>query len=193
MRSTGSTYRRIVRRETHSSRASLAVLLAGIVIVISAWVGIESILNVLNSRAFLVAPRDAAKAIVGIPDQPTPALILVGAIAVVFGLIIVLAGLLPGRRPRHHLINDRLALVVDNEVIASALARRAALTGGVSPDQVSVSVSHQKADVRLTPVSGVPVDVPSVNEAVAEELESYALRPPLRATVRIESKGRVGA
>ncbi|NYJ19496.1 DUF6286 domain-containing protein [Glaciibacter psychrotolerans] len=171
----------------------LAVLLAVVVMIFSAWVATESVLNVLGMRALLVAPRDAAKAIVGIPDQPMPVLILIGASAVVVGLIIVLAGLLPGRRPRHHLINDRLAMVVDNEVVASALARRAALVAGVDPDNVSVSVSHRHAVVRLTPVSGLPVDEALVNDVIGEELASYGLRPQMRATVLIRSEGKVGA
>lgn len=193
MSSTRSPYRRIIRRETHSPRSGLAVFLAVVVIIVSAWVGTESVLNLLSSRALLVAPRDAAHALVGIPDLSAPLVILVGILAAIFGVIIVLVGLLPGRRPRHDLTTDRSAVVVDNEVVASALAGRAALAGGVDPDQVSVSVSHRTAVVHLTPVSGLPVDSAFVNETVADELESYGLRPTLRAKVLVAPRGEIGA
>ena len=59
------------------------------------------------------------------------------------GLFFFLNAVLPGRRARHLLPDRRAAVVVDDEVIASALARRARLAANVSQEQVMVAVSRQ--------------------------------------------------
>ncbi|PPF92656.1 hypothetical protein C5C19_19080, partial [Pseudoclavibacter sp. RFBH5] len=88
---------------------------------------------------------------------------------------------------------SRTATVADNAVIASALARHAARAGHVSPDNVTVSVSHRRADVRLVPASGVPVDAASIEAAVTRQLEQYELTPRVTAKVRVAENGKVGA
>jgi hypothetical protein len=111
----------------------------------------------------------------------------------VIGLVLIIAAIAPGRRARHLLQSERTVVVVDNEVIASALARHSSVAGSVDPDNASVSVSHRHAAVHLTPTSGIPVDRDAVTGEVARQLESYRLTPPVRARVRISENGRIGA
>jgi hypothetical protein len=98
----------------------------------------------------------------------------------------------PGRRARHELLMDR-PVVVDNEVIASALARRAATVARVDPDNCTVSVSHRRAIVHVTPTSGQPIDRDAVLAAVTEQVESLELRPPVTARLVVAEQARVGA
>ena len=92
-------------------------------------------------------------------------------------------------------IFDQVAFVAiaDNEVIASALARAAADAGDVDPDNSVVTVSHRRAVVTLTPTSGIGVSRTGVEEAVAEQLDDYGLRPSVRPRIIIEATGKVGA
>lgn len=184
---------RITRRETHSPRSLLAIILAVILIIVFSWIGTEIVLALLGLRALLVAPVDMFTSAVNVVAEPTGAVAVVGIVVAVVGLILVVAAVSPGRRARHELVTERAATVVDNEVIASALARHAAYAANVDPDNTTVSVSRRHAVVHLTPTSGVPVDRYEVADVAAKQLESYGLRRPVLARVQIDERGRVGA
>ncbi|PRY64691.1 hypothetical protein B0I08_11276 [Glaciihabitans tibetensis] len=189
-----SVYRRILRRETHSPRAGLAIALAVVLILVLAWIGTESVLAFLSRPALLVAPGDALSAATTLPEAVVPATIIGGgAVLAVIGLIILLFALLPGRRARHIGVVDRTAVVVDNTVIASALARTASYTADIDPDQVVVTIGRRTAEVSVRPTSGFAVDRAAIAEAVAEQLEALNLTPTIRSKVVIEKKGVVGA
>jgi hypothetical protein len=188
-----TTYARITRRETHSPRSALAIVIAVALIVVFAWIGTEIVLAVLGLPALLVAPLDMFTSAVDLTDAPVGIVAPAGIVAALIGLVLIVVALSPGRRARHVLGTERAATVVDNEVIASALARHASHAGDVDPDNTTVSVSHRLAVVQLTPTSGVPVDRDRVAGAVDEQLRSYDLRPALRARVRIAEKAKVGA
>jgi hypothetical protein len=191
--STPYSYRRVLRRETHSPRSVLAITVSVVVIVLCAYVGTEIILAMLNRAALLAAPQDMLTALSTLGTAPLAVPITVGVILMILGLLLIIAALTPGRRARHQLAASRAAVVVDNEVIASALARHAAYAANTNPDNVIVSVSARRATVRLTPTSGIPVQPDAVSDAVQEQLTAFQLSPPLRSSVVIASSGKVGA
>jgi len=191
---TAALYRRILRRETHSSRSTLAILLAVVLVVVFAWIATESVIALLGLPALLVAPNDALDSVVGLPDTVAPwVIVAAGAGAAVLGLVLVLAALLPGRRARHTAAVDRTAVVVDNTVVASALARTASFSANVDPDQVVVTIGHRTAEVFVQPSSGFSVDKAEIESAVREQIDAFGLTPSLRSTVTIERRGMVGA
>nr|WP_231704971.1 DUF6286 domain-containing protein [Arthrobacter gengyunqii] len=127
-------------------------------------------------------PENADSAILG----------LSGLLILLAGLVLFLQAVLPGRRPRYALPNPRAAVVVDAEVLASSLARRARLTAGVTSEQVLVTVGRTRVDVRIRPTSGVPVDEDAVRNAVAEELELTGLEPRPEVRVQVSQMGVIG-
>lgn len=192
MTDTRSLYARIIRRETHSPRSGLAIPLAVVLIVVFAWVGTEIVLALAGLPAVLAAPVDMFTSTVGLADAP--AIVASAGIAVAaIGVILMIVAVSPGRRARHVLDTERAATVVDNEVIASALARRASHAGNIDPDNTTVSVSHRRAVVHLTPTSGLALNRDDITEAVTDQLQAYGLRPPVRALVQIAEKAKVGA
>ena len=193
MTGTGSIRTRIQRRETHSPRAILAIAIATILILVFAWLGLELVLSLLHLPALLIAPSDMLTATARLATYPRAAVAASGAIATAVGLTLIIAALAPGRRARHVIDSERAVIVVDNEVIASALARTAAEAGGVARDNTVVTVSNRRAVIRIIPTSGVPVPSAAVTEAVTEQLQSFDLRPPLTAQVIIDTVGKVGA
>jgi hypothetical protein len=118
---------------------------------------------------------------------------VIGAVVAAAGLFFFLSAILPGRRAKHLLDMPRVAVVVDDEVIASSLARRARLAANVTPEQVMVVVSQRQAIVNVRPTSGVPVSENAVREAVEDELRSMAPVPVPSVRVNLAETGVIGA
>ncbi|MBM7026653.1 hypothetical protein [Clavibacter zhangzhiyongii] len=191
--STESTYRRLVRRETHSSRAGIAITIAVLLILVLAWLGTEAVLAALGVAPLLLAPADLASSALQAASAPAGALVAIGAVVALVGLILVVVGIAPGGRGRRGASIGRTAAVVDDRVIARSLALTASHAGDVSPDQVDVSVSKRRALVRLTPSSGYTPDRAAIEEAVRAELAGYDCTPALTAKVTLAKDGKVGA
>jgi hypothetical protein len=191
--STESTYRRLVRRETHSSRAGIAITIAVLLILVLAWLGTEAVLAALGVAPLLLAPADLASSGLQAASAPAGALVAIGAVVALVGLILVIVGIAPGGRGRRGASIGRTAAVVDDRVIARSLALTASHAGDVSPDQVDVSVSKRRALVRLTPSSGYTPDRAAIEEAVRAELAGYDCTPALTAKVTLAKDGKVGA
>ena len=197
-RSSGPDLRRITYRETHSSRAAVSVAAALLVLVLAAYGVLESGVHAVGQPAWLIEPQAAAQRIVDLPAGISPLLLaVIGAVLAMLGLIFLLNGVLPGRRARHLLAGasaERLpAVVVDDEVIASSLARRARLAANVTPEQVMVVVSQRQVLVNVRPTSGIPVDQDRVLAAVQDELDRMLLEPAPVPRVNVTASGVIGA
>lgn len=188
-----SQYARILRRETHSPRSGPAITVAVVLILACVYAGIEIVLGLLGQAPLLVAPTDALQTLSGLADAPAGVVVIVGVIAAVIGLLLVLQAITPGRRAKHQRTTDRSAVVVDNEVIASSIARHVSYAAGVGPDNVRVGVTHRAATAEITPASGVPVDTSGAKQVIREQVESYGLSPSLSPRVSIAKQGKVGA
>ena len=120
--------RRELRRETHPPRSGLAIAVAVLTIAACVLLATETVLHLFGQAPLVIAPTDAARA----AAEPAPVvlrlLVPLGLEAALIGLLLLLllllllAAVLPGRRSRHSLTTERLAVVFDDEVIASALA-----------------------------------------------------------------------
>lgn len=191
--STKSTYSRIARRETHSPRSVLAIVLAVILILAAAYAVTEIILSIAGQPPLLVTPGDAAKGLVGANTVPVWILITAGIILALIGLWLIVSSFTSGRRARHLIRTDRAVTVIDNEVIASALARHASYAANTDPDNTRVSVTHNRAVVEMTPATGRTVDEGRIKDAVDEQLAAYDVSPRLRSKIDIKKTGKVGA
>ncbi len=188
--------RRVVHRETHSSRAGVAVVAAVLVMGIAGYGLLESAVHAIGQPAWLIEPQLAAERIVALPAGLPPLLLGAGgAVVAMIGLFFLLNAVLPGRRARHVLTGagPAAAVVVDDEVIASALARSARLAANVTPEQVMVVVSQRQVLVNVRPTSGVPVTEGAVLAAVRDELREMSLEPLPEVRVNISTAGVIGA
>lgn len=188
--------RKVVYRETHSSRAAVAVVVAVLVMGLAGYGLLESAVHAIGQPAWLIEPQVAAERIVALPAGIPPLLLgASGAVIAMVGLFFLLNAVLPGRRARHVLNGggSSTAVVVDDEVIASALARSARLAANVTPDQVTVVVSQRLVIVNVRPTSGVPASETAVLAAVQDELMEMSLVPTPEVQVNISTAGVIGA
>ncbi|MET4902185.1 DUF6286 domain-containing protein [Paenarthrobacter sp. CC6] len=185
---------RILRRETHSSRAGAAVIAAVLVIILCVYALLEAGVRAVGQPPWLVDPTTAAERIIALPEGISPLLLgASGAVVAMVGLFFLFHAVLPGRRARHLLRDPRTAVVVDDEVLASALARRARMAANVTQEQVMVVVSRQTVVVNVRPTSGSRVSHDAVLAAVQAELEEMSPVPMPTVRVNLASSGVIGA
>jgi hypothetical protein len=192
-RSTRSTYTRMLRRETRSSRSVVAVSLASVIIAGCLYGGTKLVLELTGRPPLLAPPSDVVRTVSTVNEIAPAILFTFGALVAVTGLVLVLVALLPGRRARHEAASERAAVVVDDEVVTASLTRKAAAAARLDPANVDVSVSRHTATVRITPESGVVPNRFTAAKAIAEAIAYDALRPALEPTVVIERTGKVGS
>ena len=184
-----ATYRRIIRRERHESRSvavsiTLALLALGL-----AYVTVELVLGALGRPALLVAPVD----IVPLLNKPTIPVLAGAAAAVVIGLVLLIIAVAPGRRGRHEIPNTRMALVVDDVVLAGAIGRAGRVAASVPAQRIRTTVSARRAFVSITPTSGIDVDAMATEAATSALAAELAPKPPLTVSVSIAQSGVVGS
>jgi len=185
---------RILRRETHSSRAGAATIAAVLVIVLCVYALLESGVRAVGQPPWLIDPSTAAERVIALPAGISPLLLgASGAVIAMVGLFFLLHAVLPGRRARHLLRDPRTAVVVDDEVLASALARRARTAANVTQEQVMVVVSRQLVVVNVRPTSGSRVSEEAVRSAVQAELEEMSPVPMPSVRVNLAPSGVIGA
>lgn len=185
--------KRIIRRETHSSRAGLSVATAVVLLAACLWLGTESTLWLLGQPAMLASPGDVARLLAGVPQAVLPAgMVAGGALVAVAGAALLLAAVKGGRRGRRSMGSDRTALVVDDEAIAAAVARRVRLAANLAPEQVATTVTRNRALINVRPTSGVSLERNVLAEAAAGEVASLRLHERLAVEVRVSAEGAVG-
>jgi hypothetical protein len=185
---------RILKRETHSSRAVVSVIAAALVMAVCGYALLETAVRAIGQPPWLVDPQTAAERVVALPAGIGPLLLVVtGAVIAMVGLFFFLNAVLPGRRARHLLPDRRAGVVVDDEVIAAALARRARLAANVTQEQVMVVVSRNRVMVSVRPTSGVPLRPDAVLDAVRAELQEMGPWPMPEVRIQVSTAGVVGA
>lgn len=151
-----SIYRRVLRREMHSPRSAAAVVFAMLfaltllaLLALGVWAAAD---NVFRDRAatWLADLMRAADA--------TSALIVTGVLSLFVAALLIFSALLPGRRARHARVTDRVALVVDDGVLADAAADAVVRECALDRSQVSTTIARRTLAVRVTPTSGIRID-----------------------------------
>lgn len=183
----------LVRRELHNSRAAASVVAAFALAALCLYVLLETVLKALGHPSWLLDPADFATWLHRLPGNASPLVLgASGTLLLLAGLYFFLQGVLPGRLHRHLLPSSRGIVVVDNQVIAAALARRARAAANVGREQVLVIISRSLIQVQLRPTSGIPVNAADVQAAVEDELLRTGIDPVPPVRVRVSSSGVVG-
>ncbi|WP_425862725.1 hypothetical protein [Arthrobacter sp. TWP1-1] len=186
--------KRLNLREIRSSRAALSIVSASVLLVAIVWFGVELVLSVTGNPALLISPADLASRIASLGTATISwVLIGAGAVAALLGIALLAAAILPGTKPRHVLENSRSAVVVDSEVLASAISRAARTAARLAPEQAASRVGRKRVDVTVRPGAGRTVDANAIREAVEQDMSGYRLRKPLAIVLSTGKRGEVGA
>lgn len=182
---TSAVLKRVARRETHSPRTIATVVVLALVALAAIYAGVEIVLHLLGAGPLLVAPGAALMWLQEPPDQHRGLVVAGGLLAVVAGMVLAWLALSPGRRPRHELGSSSYAVIVDNGVIASAVAERVRRELDLSKGAVVVSVGHRSADITVRPEPGQPIDRRQVRTVAESELTGYELSPRVKVRARV--------
>ncbi|WP_285725614.1 DUF6286 domain-containing protein [Psychromicrobium xiongbiense] len=194
---------RVVRRELTPSRAVPAMVAAVIITLLALYGLLECGLRIVNQPAWLIDPQAALRAVTRWPDTLLPAaMVAIGVLLVVLGLLFLGLALIRGHRARHTLdsqqnpgsteASSRIAVVVDDEVIASALAKRARMVAGVTQEQVRAVISQQSVVVQVRPTSGMPLQAEVIAAALEQELDQMQPIPRPSVRVVVSTSGVIG-
>jgi hypothetical protein len=187
--STTSLERRIQRRSIPRSRSGAVAVALVVLALVAAWIGTESVLRAVGSAPLLADPQTVVDAALK-PDGAFVAISeAIAVVLVVLGVVLIVLALKPGRQPRSAVPHDRGAVVIDTAILASTAANAAALAAGLPEDHAKASARGRSSEVRLVPLSGIPVDQAAVRSAVEERLGRLDTRFGKRVTVRVEQKG----
>ncbi|GAA4190923.1 hypothetical protein GCM10022288_20960 [Gryllotalpicola kribbensis] len=189
MTSQASVYRRIVRRETHSSRAGAAITVAVVIMLLAVAAGGAAVYAIVHPPLW-AGIQAGFRELAGFRSTVRYALLAAGIVAGLLGILLVILAVAPGRRPRRRVDSSRAAVAVDDKVIARTLAKKGAEAAGVSRAQLSVVVARRRAAVHVTPTAGVSIDRSAVEDAVLCAGASYGLTR--RPRVVIAEKAVVG-
>ncbi len=184
---TDSVLRTVVRRETHSPRTVAMLVVVVLALLVLAYAVVEIVLALLGQQPLLVSPGVALNAVVAAPTALQPVAFIVGGIVLaLLGLIVLVLALKPGRLSRHEMAWGERAVVVDNGVVASALAQHLSNESGIARDDIVVGVAHRTVDVTVRPPVGIPVDEAQLRRIVDQEISTYKLSPAVRTQVRVQ-------
>lgn len=186
---TQSLYRRLVRRSLHRSRSSAVIVAFVLGSIALAWLATECVLAVLGAPALLLSPASIVEAV----NAPSMLTVAVAAGMAIVGVVLVALAVTPGRRARHEIPDARMAVVIDDGVLAGALSKAAIRESRVPASRVSTVVSRRASSVTITPTSGSLLSTPSITHAVGAVVESLAPRPALRVAVAVSDRGVVGS
>lgn len=182
----------LVRRETHSSRALISVILALLLIAGIGYLATEGVLSALGRPPLLAAPQDLwEQAPVALQEKSRPLVIIVGVVLGLFGLGLLAKAVLPGTLSKHALKDERAAYVADDSVIASGISRLVREEAGLPQGTVSTAVSKRRSLSTITPSTGRPIDQEQMLKFTKDEVTSWNLQPRLKTTVKVAPEGRL--
>src|SRR5690606_5662589 len=151
------------------------------------------ILHLAGQGPLLLSPGELAQRAAELPQAGSvAAVVAVAALAAVIGIVLVVLAVAPGRRARHAIQVSARTVVVDNEVIASALAERVRRELNLPRGAVVVGVGHRTADVTITPEAGQRIEAAEVKALVADELSGYDADRSLKIRSRIATASSRG-
>ena len=182
-------YRRLVRREQYRSRSLAVIVALTLVSVALAYASIELVLAALGFAPLLVSPA----MVIEMVNAPSTLVVAGAGAAAVFGVALLLIAIIPGRRGRHSLPHERLAIVVDDPVLAGAIGRSARVVASVPADRVRTTVSRRRAAIAVTPTSGFRVDSAEVETAARGLVDRLAPAPRLQVATSVSTVGVVGS
>ncbi|MGN7192537.1 MULTISPECIES: DUF6286 domain-containing protein [unclassified Curtobacterium] len=187
--STSSIERRLRRRSVHRSRSTAVSVALVVTALVAAWIGTESVLKAIGQAPLLADPQTVVDTALKPDAAFTTIAEVIAAVLVIAGIVLVVLALKPGRMSRSAIDHDRGAVVIDTRILASTAANAAASAAHLPESNTSATARGHHTEVRVVPLSGIPVDQAAVRDAVQERLGRLGGKHGTRVRVHVEQKG----
>ncbi|OKL46645.1 hypothetical protein BSR29_07460 [Boudabousia liubingyangii] len=176
----------ISRRATHSSRAFTAVVISLLLLAGSVYLLIELTLATLGYQPLLATPEKMLNDIPVIGRRVIYPWLAVGGIAgAILGIIFLIKALAPGSLGRHRMDAKRAAVIVDDQVIASAVSAALRNAAGLGQGQVSTSVDRTHVIATVTPHAGRELDRELLQQTLKETVAQMELLPKVKTKLNL--------
>jgi len=182
-------HRRILRRTRHRSRSTSVVVTLTLLSAALALIATESVLAALGRDALLLSPSS----IVAATENPDAVVLVVAGALAVIGIVLIALAIGTARRARHELPDERMAVVIDDGVLAGAIVRAAVRESRLPDARVSAVVSRRRGTVSVVPTSGRLLNSAAIARAVEQSVELLNPSPAVRTNVVVSSTGVVGS
>ena len=183
----------IRERELTSGRSPAAIVLAGLVILVCIYALFEAALKAIGQKPLLAMPETWWRWIATLPGNVDPSILaMAGLASMLVGLLFLVQAFRRGRLAKHSMGFQDAVLIMDDQVLAAALVRRARLEAAVGPGQVLVVVNREQIDVQVRPTSGTPLDPSTIIAGLEDELRINAVEPMPHIRVRVAESGVIG-
>lgn len=183
----------IKSRELTSNRSPAAIVAATLTILLCGYALFEALLMALDQDPLVATPETWWHWIATLPESANPYLLAGGGLALIaLGLTLCVQGIREGRLARHSIRCEDAVLIVDDQVIAAALARRARLEATVGQGQVLVVIHGDHIEVQIRPTSGTPINREAVVASLEDELRINMIEPEPQVKVHISASGVIG-
>ena len=183
----------IRERELTSGRSPLAIVLASLIILGCIYALFEAVLKAIGQRPLLAMPETWWRWISTLPGNADPVILaLAGLASVLLGVLFIAHAFRRGRLAKHSMRCEDAVLVMDDQVLAATLVRRARREAAVGPGQVLVVVNREQIDVEVRPTSGTPLDPSTILAGLEDELRINAVEPMPHIRVRVAESGVIG-
>lgn len=183
----------IRERELTSGRSPAAIVLAGLIILVCIYALFEATLKAIGQVPLLAMPETWWSWIATLPGNVDPVVLASAGLAIaLLGVLFIAHAFRRGRLAKHSMRCEDAVLVMDDQVLAAALARRARLEAAVGPGQVLVVVNREQIDVQVRPTSGTPLGSSMIVAGLEDELRINAVEPMPRIAVRVAESGVIG-
>lgn len=177
-----TAFRTLLRGHRRSGRTLAASVLALVVAVVLVAVVVAAVWSAVDPSVGPVLREhlhDAYSAV-----RTSSWFVVGGVAAVAVGLWLVVLAVSPGRRHRRSRMTDRTAFVVDDTVLADAIAEKVSQACVLDRRQVSSLVGPRSARVCVTPTSGVVVDRERAAQAASDLVRELGFELRVRVDVR---------
>lgn len=184
---------KIRERELTSGRSPLAIVLASLIILGCIYALFEAVLKAIGQKPLLAMPETWWRWISTLPGNADPVILaLAGLASLLLGVLFIAHAFRRGRLAKHSMRCEDAVLVMDDQVLAATLVRRARREAAVGPGQVLVVVNREQIDVELRPTSGTPLDPSTILAGLEDELRINAVEPIPHIRVRVAESGVIG-
>lgn len=186
-------YAEIRERELTSGRSPAAIVIASLVMLVGIYALFEAVLKAIGQKPLLAMPEIWWRWIATLPGIVDPVVVALAGLASVFlGVLFLAHAFRRGRLAKHSMRCEDAVLIMDDQVLAATLARRARLEAAVGPGQVLVVVKGEQIDVQVRPTSGTPLGPSAIVAGLEDELRINAVEPTPHISVRIAESGVIG-